>query len=214
VSVAGGPDGNIDHPQYRWLARTLRAARARRELVVVFGHHSLETLGMSRPDEHVAGCGLGRLACDWDPRRSSPVHLGMSGRGSLRSLLLRFPNVVLFVTGHVHDNRVTPHLRPDGGGFWQVTTASHMSFPQQTRLLELMENRDGTLSVFATVLDTAAPITAPASGTPAAGLTGAQLGSVSRLLAANVGGGPVSAARAGDPTPDDNVELVLPDPRG
>jgi hypothetical protein len=65
--------------------------------------------------------------------------------------------VILFVTGHVHHNRVTPHFRRGGSGFWQVTTASHLSYPQQTRLIELMDNRDGTLSIFGTMLDTAAP---------------------------------------------------------
>jgi 3',5'-cyclic AMP phosphodiesterase CpdA len=213
VSEAGGPDGNVDHPQYRWLRRTLRAARARDELVVVFGHHSLETMETGRPDEHVAGCGLGRLACDGDPRRSSPVHKGLAGARSVRSLFLSFPNVVMFVTGHVHYNRVIPQVGSGGSGFWQVTTASHMSFPQQTRLIELMDNGDGTLSIFGTALDTAAPVAAPASGTPAAGLSESQLGSISRLLAANVRGTPAVGAASGDAFPADNVERVLPDPR-
>jgi hypothetical protein len=129
--------------------------------------------------------------------------------------------VVLYVTGHVHYNRVIPHFRAGGSsGFWQVTTASHMSFPQQTRLIELMDNGDDTLSVFGTVLDTAAPIAAPASGTPAAGLGEPELGSISRLLAANVRGASPTAARAAGATgapanafPAENVELVLPDPR-
>ena len=94
----------------------------------------------------------------------------------------------MFVTGHVHHNRVFPHLRRNGSGFWQVTTASHMSYPEQTRLIELMDNGDGTLSIFGTVLDTAAPIGFPASGTPAADMSDSQPASISRLLAANVRG--------------------------
>jgi hypothetical protein len=86
-----------------------------------------------------------------------------------------------------------------------------MSYPQQTRLIELMDNRDGTLSIFGTILDTAAPIRAPASGTPAAGMSEAQLGAISRLLAANVRG--VPAAAAASAAPAGNVELVVPDPR-
>jgi hypothetical protein len=87
-----------------------------------------------------------------------------------------------------------------------------MSYPQQTRLIELMDNGDGTLSIFGTVLDTAAPIGVPASGTPASGMTGAQLASISRLLGANVRRfrPATSAAAAG---PAGNVELVLQDPR-
>jgi hypothetical protein len=169
-----------------------------------------------RADERAGACRPGRLACDRDPRRSTPLHLGRSGRASLRSLLLRSPNVVLFVTGHVHRNRVVANLRRGGGGFWQVTTASHISYPQQTRLIELMDNGDGTLSIFGTVLDTAAPIGVPAPGTPAAAMTDAQLGSISRLLGANVRGArakAATAARSGGAHPGGNVELILPDPR-
>jgi 3',5'-cyclic AMP phosphodiesterase CpdA len=213
IAEGGGSTGNLDHPQYLWLRRQLTQARRRDQLVIVYGHHSLETMGNPRPDERAGPCGPGRLGCDQDPRRSTPVHLGQRGRASLRSLLLRFPNAILFVTGHVHYNRVLPHFRR-GSGFWQVTTASHMSYPQQTRLIELMDNGDGTLSIFGTVLDTAAPVGVPASGTPAAGMSDAQLGSISRLLGANVRGGLVAAtARGASAQPAGNVELVLPDPR-
>jgi hypothetical protein len=90
-----------------------------------------------------------------------------------------------------------------------------MSYPQHTRLLELMDNGDGTLSIFGTMLDTAAPIGVPASGTPAAAMTDDQLASISRLLAANVRGArSATAATASAGTqPAGNVELVLPDPR-
>ncbi len=205
VGEAGGSDGNIDHPQYRWLTRTLRAAGRRGELVVVYGHHSLETMHNPRPDELAGPCRRARLACDADPRRSSPVHLGTGGPSSLRALLLRHRNVVLFLTGHVHRHRAAAHLRAArGGGFWQVSSASHISYPQQTRLIELMDNTDGTLSIFATALDTAAPVAAPAPGTPARGLSHGQLGSISRLLAARVRGGSLGAP---------NLELLLADPR-
>jgi 3',5'-cyclic AMP phosphodiesterase CpdA len=211
VADAGGSTGNIDHPQYLWLRRQLVQARRRDQLVVAYGHHSLETMGNPRPDESAGPCGATRLGCDHDPRRSTPIHLGQRGRASVRSLFLRFPNVILFVTGHVHHNRVLPQFRRGGGGFWQVTTASHMSYPQQSRLIELMDNGDGTLSIFGTVLDTAAPIGTPAPGTPAAGISDAQLASISRLLGANVGGAPQAAAAGAHPA--GNVELVLPDPR-
>jgi hypothetical protein len=78
-----------------------------------------------------------------------------------------------------------------------------------------MDIGDGTLSIFGTVLDTAAPIGTPAPGTPAATMSDAQLASISRLLAANVRGTrtatAATASAAGQPA--GNVELVLPDPR-
>jgi hypothetical protein len=53
---------------------------------------------------------------DRDPSDSRPLHLGRSGPSSLRSLLLRHPNVVLYVAGHKHYNRVWPNFRRNGQG--------------------------------------------------------------------------------------------------
>ncbi|HZC13558.1 MAG TPA: hypothetical protein VE270_06010 [Thermoleophilaceae bacterium] len=214
IAEGGGSTGNIDHPQYLWLRRQLAQARRRDQLVVAYGHHSLETMGNPRPDERAGPCGRSALGCDHDPRRSSPVHRGQIGPASVRSLFLRFPNLILFVTGHVHHNRVLPHFLRSGSGFWQVTTASHMSYPQQSRLIELMDNGDSTLSILGTVLDTAAPIGTPTPGTRAAGMSDLQLASISRLLAANVRGARAAAAAASARAhPGANVELVVPDPR-
>ncbi len=76
---------------------------------------------------------------------------------ALVRLLLAHPQVLLWVNGHVHRNAVTPH-RASGrhGGFWEVTTASHIDWPLQSRSIELADNGDGTLSVFTTVIDSAA----------------------------------------------------------
>ena len=66
------------------------------------------------------------------------------------------------------------------GGFWEITTASHVDWPQQSRIVELADNHDGTLSLIATVLDTAAPAQVPAGlNDPTA------LASLSRELALN-----------------------------
>jgi hypothetical protein len=78
----------------------------------------------------------------------------------VRDLLLRFPNVVLWVNGHTHRNTVTPYRRAAGsipGGFWEINTAAHIDWPQQARVVEIADNRDGTLSVFGTLIDHAAP---------------------------------------------------------
>ena len=190
----------------------LTGARRRGELVVVYGHHSLETMLNPRWDELAGRCGRGTTSCDADPRRSRPLHLGIGGWASLGRLLLSVPNVIAYVNGHEHRHRIAPFFRPGGrSGFWQVTTASHVSWPQQTRLIELMDNADGTLSLMNTVLDTAAPIAAPAPGTAAAGMSEPQLASLSRLLSANVRGGTPAGAAATQAA--GNVELVLRDPR-
>ncbi len=50
-----------------------------------------------------------------------------------------------------------PHKSSRSSGFWQINTASHVDWAQQSRLIEPMNNRDGTLSIFTTILDQAAP---------------------------------------------------------
>ena len=76
---------------------------------------------------------------------------------AIRDLLLRFPNVVLWVNGHTHRNSVTPYARKRNakapGGFWEVNTAAHVDWPQQARTVELVDNGNGTLSIFGTIID-------------------------------------------------------------
>ena len=72
-----------------------------------------------------------------------------------------------------------------------------------------MDNRDGTLSIFGTMLDHASPLRPPARGTAAAAFTDSQLGSISRSLAFN---DPQKEPHRGARR-DRNVELLLRDPR-
>lgn len=125
--------GNIDSAQLAWLDSRLAEAEARHEVVVVFGHHSLRTMNAAGTD----------------------VHNGPD----VEALLLRHPGVVAYVVGHEHRNRIEPHGRPDArtaGGFWEIVTSSHLEWPQQSRVLELADLRNGELAIYSTVIDQAA----------------------------------------------------------
>ena len=102
-----------------------------------------------------------------------------TGKRSVRALLAANANVIAYVAGHTHVNHVEFVGGRRGGGFWQINTASHIDWPQQSRLIQVMDNRDGTLSIFGTMLDSAAPEAAPAPG-DALGLSPGQLVSLSR----------------------------------
>jgi metallophosphoesterase (TIGR03767 family) len=101
--------------------------------------------------------------------------------------LLKHTNVVAWVNGHTHSNHIWAHKRKGGGGFWEINTASHIDWPQQARFLEISDNKDGTLSIFTTMVDHDAPVafdfstdlTDPAQATPA------RLAALGRVLAAN-----------------------------
>ncbi|HEY3141136.1 MAG TPA: TIGR03767 family metallophosphoesterase [Acidimicrobiales bacterium] len=123
------------------------------------------------------------------------------------ALLHRFPNVVAWVNGHHHVNRVEPLPDPSGrsGGFWDINTASHVDYPQHARIVELADNGDGTLSIFCTMIEHAASPRADYDDTSVLGLA-----ALSRELSAN---DPQSdlAGRRGQ-AKDLNVELVLEAP--
>jgi metallophosphoesterase (TIGR03767 family) len=191
VNPGGLSNGSIDATQLAWLKTQLTAAK--NKVVILFSHHTVATMDNARLATGEKG-----------PRILGPEVL---------ALVLANPQVVLWVNGHTHVNSVIPHKNASGkGGFWELNTASHIDWPQQSRLVEIMDNRDGTLSVFGTILDFAAP-------TPDVTKldSPAQLASLSRLLAANdwqerTGHSATVDGRRGK-TGDRNVELLVPGPR-
>ncbi len=97
-------------------------------------------------------------------------------------------------------------LDPTGAtAFWEITSAAHIDYPEQARV-ELVDNGDGTLSFFATVLKARRS----RRGRPRRPV-GARAGGVEPELSANdpqVDG----IAKLGTAL-DLNVELVLRNPR-
>ncbi len=137
VNPNGAAEGSLDREQLAWLQATLAGSTDR--VVVISSHHTIDT--MTNP---LVGTGA-------DPQ---PRVLG----DEVEALVLQHPQVVAWINGHTHRNQVWPHRRADGtGGFWELNTAAHVDWPQQSRLVEVADNRDGTLSIFATMLDHAGP---------------------------------------------------------
>ncbi|MCD0452877.1 TIGR03767 family metallophosphoesterase [Actinocorallia sp. API 0066] len=194
VNPYGYSEGSLDLVQFAWLKSELLKGSSRYlddkgnvvtqkatdRLFVLFSHHTIDTL-------------------------TNPIGLIRVLGPEVAKLLLRFPNVVLWVNGHTHVNEVTPHRREKGvkGGFWEVSTAAHIDWPQQSRIIEIADNRDGTLSVFGTILDAQAP----AGHGGDLGVRG--LASLSRELSGN----DWQEKLEGPGTPADrNVELLVPAP--
>ncbi|MGC5189034.1 hypothetical protein ACPXBB_25885, partial [Escherichia coli] len=76
----------------------------------------------------------------------------LHGAEEFVDLLLRYPVVIGWLNGHTHLNQILAHTG-SAGGFWEITTASCIDFPQQQQVVEIVDNRDGTLSLFTTVVD-------------------------------------------------------------
>ena len=189
VNPGGLSNGSLDSVQLGWLKAQLAASADK--IVVLFSHHTIATMNNTT-----------LAAGEQDPRILGP---------QVQQLLLQYPQVVLWVNGHTHVNAVFAHKRAAGGGFWELNTASHIDWPQQSRLVEIVDNKDGTLSVFGTILDFAAP-----SPDPTKISTPAQLAALSRLLSANdwqerTGHSTTLDGRRGRLS-DRNVELIVANP--
>ncbi|GAC1628395.1 MAG: TIGR03767 family metallophosphoesterase [Chloroflexota bacterium] len=203
----GNFQGSVSRRQYRWLEEQLIAVHSRYltdnasltgtgnrdRIVVLCTHHPLATLTNPLVMPTIEGL----------EDHEAPRVLG----AELATLIHRFPNVILWINGHTHQNAIRARPDPSGRtiGFWEVTTASIIDWPSQARLIEIVSNADGTLSVLCTMLDHDAP---PDPDT-ARGVE--RLASIHRELAANDPHAGVNRGLGGHPE-DRTVDLVIPAP--
>ena len=182
-----GADGAVPQDQFDWLEGELSKAGREDVLCIVMSHHNSRTLEN------------GALAATGPSQ--TLVHAD-----EFITMLHRFPNMVAWINGHTHVNEVFAHRNDEGeDGFWEITTASCVDFPQQQQTIELIDNQDGTLSIFATVLDHLSP-----AAWKEGDLSNKGLASLSRELASNDWTMNPLMRRGSDL--DRNVELLLPAP--
>jgi len=177
VCGRGGADGSIDATQLHWLERRLEEVHSRfrtrdgsvvptrneNRYVVVLSHHGYDSLSNPRGEQRA---------------------------DELLEVLLRFDNVILWLNGHIHANRITPRRT-----FWEVTTSALVDWPCQSRLVEVYRTAGGDLAIGCTMLDH----------------DGEGLAGLHRELAANVPGNGFDSWRPGEAA-DRNAILLLPAP--
>lgn len=202
MDTGGYYSGSIGEDQRIWMEEQLIAVSSRYfdatgekvttsnddQLVLVFSHFNPSSMNSVIPN----------------PER--PDERRIQGE-EMVAFLHRFPNMIAWVNGHHHVNAINPMPDPSGltAGFWDINTASHVDYPQHARVVELADNGDGTLSIFCTMLEHAAPAAADPNDLSTLGLA-----SISRELSANDAQSDM-AARLGRDL-DLNVELRIPAP--
>lgn len=183
TNQAGGIEGSLGAAQWAWLTSELK--RLHDHYVLVFTHHPSDAMTNLAPDPRTPG----------EDRYSG---------AQLVHLLQSHTNVVAWVNGHTHHNRITAHAHPDARrAFWEINSASHVDAPQQARIIELARNGDGTLSLFTTMIDADSPAVVEYDDLGPRGLA-----SLYREIAYN---DPSYKERRGG-VRDQNTELVLVDP--
>lgn len=211
--------GNPEADQLAWLKLQLETATTEGIAVIVASHHvssalTTESILASVPENMLNLLpDFKSLLQKWLP----PPQEALSS-AAFRQLLSSYPNVVLHVAGHWHGNYIRT-VCPDGTlvssqasqsgtrcktdaganlpekGYYEIVGPAPESFPHQGRIMEIVDNGDGTGSVFTTVID--------AQGQDGSLFERGRLLSLARIQATNGGNGGLNHPL------DRNTELIF-----
>jgi metallophosphoesterase (TIGR03768 family) len=142
-----GAAGCLDEPRYNWLMDELESGQAADELMIICAHIPVWPYGYQSPLANPP-------SVIWNPKSY------VTDYALVNTISSKYPNVVLWISGHVHRNAITP--QPDAGnpgsglGFWEVETPSLRDFPQEFRRFEIVRNSDNeTISILVIDVDPA-----------------------------------------------------------
>ena len=134
----GGSDGLVFADVFDTQIRPLLdAAQAAKHYVIVVAHHPTSGIGDG-------GDAFGK------------AQKGTMTPAALRKALSAYPNVLFYLGGHSHVNRVTRYAPADGDvvrPFFEVQTASLADWPAQMRLVELIDADNGFVAAKLTAFD-------------------------------------------------------------
>lgn len=125
--------GYLDNTRYNWLVSQLDDGQKKGQLMIIAAHIPLYMM---------------------DLRGHAQIT-----QKQLIDKLHTYPNLLMWLAGHYHQNTVTAYKSPDPNhpelGFWQVETSSLRDFPQEFRTFQILRNSDNTISIVTTDVDPA-----------------------------------------------------------
>jgi hypothetical protein len=180
--------GCLDQERYDWLVDELEQGQAEGKLMIIAAHVPVGPQS-NNSDAYVPSGGIPNKTvvplflstCRSYPATvGSPCPYGLAIENNdpvppytvvtdamLLDTLHNYPNLILWISGHRHQNTVTPQPAPANKGaeygFWEVETASLRDFPQQFRTFRIVRNDNNTVSIFITNVDPAVQGSSPAA---------------------------------------------------
>jgi metallophosphoesterase (TIGR03768 family) len=156
--------GFLDATRWAWLQAELDDGQAANQLMIIAAHIPIAVSNIGTELEWWLGAydAVTNPHGDKSATISNAVNLT-----ELVNKLQNTPNLLLWISGHLHVNHVKAFVSPDPNapekGFWEVLTSSLRDFPQQFRTFEIYLNSDYSISIEVINVDTAVQ-----EGTPAA----------------------------------------------
>jgi 3',5'-cyclic AMP phosphodiesterase CpdA len=142
---AAGEQGCLDPKRFNWLVKELDHGQAHDQLMIIAAHVPLELMDTN----------------------STVGTNTIIPQTNLVATLHTYPNLILWMCGHTHQNNIIPQPSPYLGrpeyGFWEVETASLRDFPQEFRAWEILRNTDNSISIRVTDIDPEEAVNSPAA---------------------------------------------------
>jgi metallophosphoesterase (TIGR03768 family) len=133
----------LDAEQLAWLVNELNEGQTNDQLMIIAAHEPIEVFDMPGSTNSAIS------------------------RTNLLALLHSYPNLLLWICGHVHINDLIAQPSSDPAhpenGFWEVETASLRDFPQEFRTFEIFRNTDNSISTRVTDIDPEEASNSPAA---------------------------------------------------
>ncbi len=156
--------GCVDQARYDWLVGELEKGQAAGELMIIAAHIPVG------PQKDLYDPKMWPLFYATPATASTPaVPLAPWNTRSdvqLLDTLHHYPNLLMWISGHMHRNVVTPQPSPDPAhpelGFWEVETSSLRDYPEEFRTFDIRRNADNTVSILVTDVDPAVTVSSPA----------------------------------------------------
>jgi hypothetical protein len=164
--VGCGAAAALDQKRYAWLLQELDEGEAAGELMVICAHIPIRPYAQNPPPANNPYYPLWSL---WDAHADRDIT-----EDDVLEKLHTYKNLILWCSGHVHRNAITPQPSPDGNpeyDFWEVETSSLRDFPRMFRRFEIVRNSDNNISIFALDVDVAANPRPLADGSPSPAMT-------------------------------------------
>jgi hypothetical protein len=149
--------GIIDKTQLdEFLIPELEKAKTDKELVIVSAHHPSAELFMPSKLEAELLKRFGKndkvAQLIQELVREMRVSDDYVSRKGLEETLTSYPNVIAYVAGHIHSNKIIPKGE-NGRGYWEIVTSSLLGYPQQARVIEVVYEGNGIGAIQTSVVD-------------------------------------------------------------